>query len=570
MADYNWQGDRNNPKRSRQRMAQPGSVGLEAPTDTGTQELTVDALAEQPGEERVDEDEYELEMIEHEAKRRKEWRFAAIIVCVVFVAILGAVLIMFWHAKKSSETVEARHNMNNVTGLEVKTQDEVLTEDDSAAMRMFEDDNAFSIYSTTDRLREIYVGWVDDPSIQTDGEFIKECQMDYASAVYPSNDWTADEVIASYTESPDIWATYHNKWRSEDHFICWTPDYQHCFELEFDDNEGKIMTGWFCVNGVRVKMLDQVTFDAVDPASMVARYVSGEWNGSFVRSTDGGTGVEMNRSGQIAYLFDTEVYTDQQDPEGLAYVDYAPPWWLDETTHDVDFYEDHNFGHDGSVWISGYVEVYPDLSDDIDVDGIILARRRNEIGTLIATKDGAMLFSKGNLLTSWVFDQALPKENLTSTDTSSNAHTCSMTMPGVGAEVVDIGYIYDGKRILALEPDGQVSILIDEVLVEEKVSPYSTAFSWSDAIGLRGDSLVLCEFESYKNEYETRVLATEVQSVDFVEMRTFEREDGLYALAYDDDYEIVAVYLGKESKQYYSDLYETLNYAQHGAFKAQE
>lgn len=542
MADYNWSDSRKNQK-------QAGGTEV-----TQAQEISIGMPSEQLGEGRIDEDEYAMAAIEREVKQRKRRHFAVGAVIVVLIVVAIALIVASSRDAKPAKKSEDTSSEAEIT--ELKLGNLKAESDGSRA-----DEDYFSVYSTTDRLSRIYVGRTDDPSIRTDGEFIKECQTDYSNAVYPSNDWTVDEVIASYTENPDIWAVYHNKWKSDDHFICWTPDYQYCFEMDFDDRKGKVMTGWLYVNGVRVKLLDELTYDSVDPESMVARYLSHEWSGGVVRSSDGGTRVWINDEGQLDYQVNTEIYTAEQDLEGLAYTDYQDPWWFDEAASDeFEFIKDYDFSGEGGLSMSGYVEVYPDLPSYFDIAKIGLSEQVRHLGTLVVTTDGAMLFSRGEQLGSWVFDQSIPEEMFLAGETG---RICSLRMSHAEANVSDVAYFYDGKRVLALENlEGQIRTVLDTVVVEDGESVY-----WAELIGLKGDALIVCDF-GYDREYTMRTLETGVSDVDFVEMRTFEKADGLYALIYDENREITTTYLGTESKQYYLDYYQILTDARWGAFAA--
>ena len=63
-----------------------------------------------------------------------------------------------------------------------------------------------------DRMREFYDSEVGRhaSTMTTDDEFRLYCQEEYSTAVYHSNEWTPDEVIQSYLDTPEIWGSYYD------------------------------------------------------------------------------------------------------------------------------------------------------------------------------------------------------------------------------------------------------------------------------------------------------------------------------------------------------------------------
>lgn len=427
---------------------------------------------------------------------------------------------------------------------------------------------SFTPESTSTRLRAIYRDERGDLGYLTDGAFVQYYQEHRADKVYFSNEWTVNEVVDSYYEHPEIWSLYHNDWWCQDFIICFTPDYRYCFELDFDDMKGDYRTGWLLVNGVRVAMLDEKTLDSVYPEDLLALYLSGEWDGEWLtRSSDGGVRVYIDSDGALRYRADVRRYTVDEDPYGLAYDDYNIPWWKDADEYaKYEFYTDYapiDSEYDAEdLWLldSFTLNVYPDLPRDFDTGTILMSNRWRELGTIVMTKDGAMLFKRGRQLNTWVFDQTIPEERYPSRKIREQTmHDCQVMICWNDNEPDVLAHFYDGQRILNLLTDGQIEVAVDELLLDD--SEWYQHLSWSSRMfGMKDDTLLICDFY---NEQELQVLATDVISVDFNDMRTFEKADGLYAVTQDpeNNYQDVVVYLGTEPKQYYLDYYNTLDWA---------
>lgn len=57
-------------------------------------------------------------------------------------------------------------------------------------------------YKSTDNLDGIFY------LCNNDGEFLRQFQKEYPKALYPSNEWTSDDVLEFYRSSLDSWAFY--------------------------------------------------------------------------------------------------------------------------------------------------------------------------------------------------------------------------------------------------------------------------------------------------------------------------------------------------------------------------
>lgn len=430
----------------------------------------------------------------------------------------------------------------------------------------------FTPESTTLLLRDIYYEAYDDWGPKNDGEFVQWYQENAADKLYFSNEWTMEEVVDSYYEHPEIWVTYERAAVLQQ--ICFTPDYRYCFKLAFDDWDGEIKTGWFVVNGVRVAMLDEQTFDSVHPDDLVAKYFSGEWDGNIVRTHDGGVEAYLSGYGALHYSVDSEYYTDEEDPEGLAYTGYADPWWWNKTEQKKYQYKYQYWGVDGwsdyleeyreeesGIGERFYLNVYPDLPEWFDLMTILLSERSDELGTFVMTKDGVMLFDKGEQVKQWTFDATIAEEIRPEDPFQWDAEGCGLRVCGDKGTEGIFAHVYDGTRILDLRSDGTVEVAVEEIILRNDLM-FREKFSWyATQFGLKGDTLVRFNFRTNRDEPELVVIDTGVLSVDFVDMRTFEKADGLYAISKDENRDDIVVYLGQEPKQYYLDYYNMLHRA---------
>lgn len=174
---------------------------------------------------------------------------------------------------------------------------------------------------------------------ETDAEFREYCQVNFPYAVYPSDEWTAEEVIQSYRETPEIWGFWTDSYSQDGFYFTWTPGYQHCLILSsgYLPEEwayGELDSGWLIVDGVRVEAYGP-TLDTVEPRSLAALYRSGAWDGSPVRSADWGTEVFVDSEGVLDYFYFAYSYDETYDPEGLAYTGYAEPWWAGQIDPEI-------------------------------------------------------------------------------------------------------------------------------------------------------------------------------------------------------------------------------------------
>lgn len=398
-----------------------------------------------------------------------------------------------------------------------------VTEDGVIAARMFE----FYGYSSYDR----------SPAFETDAEFKEWCQGNYPEAVFPSNEWTAEEVIASWTEKPEIWGCWSdNDYYYRATYFCWTPDWEHCFMfdaegamVDYDTSEHQGLTsGWLVVDGIRVAMLDKETYDISDPYELIRQYQSGEWDGCLRRSPDGSTTVEVETygDGPLSYRYQAWFYDESFDPEGMAY---------------------------RCLWKTLDLRLYGDLPVGYEMGGdAVLDRGRNS--TRYMDQTGVKIFQKGEALYEWNFADfgfdCAPRRDKTVLFAAFENPTEKYAQ--------DVLYLYDGRdRLIALREDGSAEVILSQMVYKDARNGEFWGFQ-------DGELTYWRLYERFANELPT-VVAENVLEVDFSGASLFMKADGCYVAArdYDGDAPYKAVYLGPESPEYYMQIVETVYDGEH-------
>ncbi len=415
-----------------------------------------------------------------------------------------------------------------------------------------------------------------NPSITTDAEFRQYCQENYPNNVYSSNEWTTEEIIQSYYDTPAIWSRCLLNDLFSDFYFTWTPDYQHCFILDpdvyisdEDETRPPLTSGWLCVDGVRVKALDQATY-SMDPYDLIRDYQSGEWDGSLRRSADLSTTVRIDQwdGGYLDYTYSAWMYDRTTDPLQLAYTGFAErPWWqepeapaeavaaitargkdiaLSSSTHkygwcECKLYVDLPIGYDTSVFRSF-----------VCVDGA---------GTFCASATEIKLFYRGEQLDSWPIGLQLETSNLLAPlaqdlHTSTHGEGTSVTYTNEYRD--NLAYVYDGAQLIALRANGETATVLEQVGYAEHdaisfwgVDDQSRLMHWS----------LSAHFPT--NRYPVTI-ATDVLEANFTDLILFRKTDGCYAVttSYTDIYLSnggSVQYLGTEDFGYYIRLYKSLD-----------
>ncbi len=423
------------------------------------------------------------------------------------------------------------------------------------------------------RLSSLYV--MGSPSnsdysmFENDAEFRDYCKENYPNAVYPTEEWTAEEVIQSYQDNPEIWTVWTDDYSMIAYCFTWTPSYSHCFYARacyqdvYDAKKEGIegaevrpgwMPGWFYVDGVRVQLYDYPVVDSIEPRELARAYQKGTWDGWSVMSADLSTEVHINSDGELDYTYRSYQYTRAKDPESLAYTSFAKePWWkatdLDseiKTMLTDEEYWPFEDAEDELAYGEVVVKLYPDLPASYDTSEIFSSQWSEE-GTFCLSPTGVVLAKAGEVLAEWIVE--LDEEQ-----------TELLRRPeDLGTEYAnDVAYLYTGDQLLALRQDGSVVTVLEGIFESNtNSSPYHL---W----GFREGQLVYFEAARRYSVSESPISLGEVLEVDFETLRLVMKEDGCYAVArdYKRDPEYYLVYLGSETFEYYKEQYATLDSAE--------
>lgn len=465
----------------------------------------------------------------------------------------------------------------------------------------------------TDRMREVYL--TSDPyresEIQTDAEFREYCRENYPEAVLPTEEWTAESVVASWLENPEIWGTWTDDYNDLKTYFVWSADFEHCFYLDLTEpiipvvyetgEHRELISGWLVMDGVRILMLDQQTYDIDDPYMMLRQYQSGEWDGSSRRSHDGATTVEVDwMDGGLEYRYEAWRYDQTTDPLELAYTGYAEePWWhragLSEDLlkavgerNRYQVWDDAGTRGSALLWTwDFYVDLPGGISANVEGLGEIYDKMRIGQETFFATSTGVWLYARGELVDHWackpdektadLFTRcALPKtpeeiaqldavapevkddsgeliptksEQQKAQEYAENYEACQAL--GL-VSLADRGYIYTGTDLLVLRENGEVEPFFDQILIGPG---YFSPEMW----GLKDRRLVYWRGYSFSSGSGLpKVVAEDVLEADFTDLMLFTKADGCYGVvrSYSDQREVL--YLGTEAMDYYNEFYDTL------------
>lgn len=385
-----------------------------------------------------------------------------------------------------------------------------------------------------------------------DGEFLQHFVEKYPEALYPSNDWTSDEVLAFYRESPDSWAGYESAYLGKRFFVCLTPDYKHCFVVKDDEygyGDEKAAMGWLIIDGVYVTVIDEQTTDSLEPDVLIAQYRDGTWDGDLLRSSDYGTTAMLLYSGtELYYSYQKNVYLQEQDPQGLAYDGYEDPWWYDD-----ELAEKYNVGK-FCEWISdsGYestiwVKCYPDLPNDFDVEQIVGTGTPMKYALDVLLEDGRLQrYSRMELLEEWDLSGM----------TEMSLDDDVVCYAGHPFDSNDEVYYLDDGKLFVLKTGGEVSLMLDHIDAIDR------------GYSLRGSTLFaledgkLCAYDMYDGKVYT--LDYDVLELNFEGMMAYKKADGyytLYRVRGDGESDYGTLYLGDESLDYYIQYRKNLELA---------
>lgn len=420
-----------------------------------------------------------------------------------------------------------------------------------------------------DRMAEFYgrAAPGEEPEFATDEEFRGYCRENHPEAVYPSNEWTAEEVIATWLEKPEIWGNYADSEIRNNAWFTWTPDYQYCFILDSEEpmffltdhdtgEHEELISGWLTVNGVRVAMLDKETYDIEDPYELIRQYQAGEWDGSIRRSHDGSTTVKVRAYGDGYLEYDSEIwlYDERFDPEGMAWTEFVRvPWWAQEgVAPEILEIIGWDGAPSGEPWekvnVKGTaglnLKMYVDLPVGYDMSGVTVFKRLKS-GLLCAESDKIVLYKNGELVDEWDFRF------------TEDRATFYSPIEGAPEEYADdLAYIYDksADKLIALRNGGETEVVLDRTVKDD----WSVAELW----GYKGDQLMCWKLSTYywSDGVSNLGEVAEVDTSSSVLLFT-KKDGGCYTAVWNgsasvDPYRVQ--YLGSESLEYYRELYKLM------------
>jgi len=395
--------------------------------------------------------------------------------------------------------------------------------------------------------------------VNTDAEFREYCRENYPEAVYPTSEWTADEVIQSYHDNHEkMWGLWRDGYY-ESFYFCWTPGYEHCFILDtgyvFPEEEyGELGSGWLVVDGVKVQPFGESIL-LMDPELLLQAYQSGKWDGNSAMSPDWSTTAYVDSKGNLAYYYSACCYDATIDPDGLAYTGYEEPWWVGDVKPEIAklLVEPEYYPlEEATDYASGSVDVNlnVDFPKDYDFEEVFLTRRFG--GQSFCLKPtGVTLAERGKILNEWQLEL-------------NRGTLIELLAPAKEPEAEyarDVAYVYDGDRLWALVEDGTLRLVIEKTAeLDQGVSDVGF-----DLWGMNGKKLIHWDGRQYYSVKQSpEVIAENVEGVYFNTLRLIVKEDGCYAILRDyhsDVVEYPVEYLGAETPEYYEKQYQTMSEA---------
>lgn len=297
-------------------------------------------------------------------------------------------------------------------------------------------------------------------------------------------------------------------------------------------------------------VIDEQTADSMDPEDLIAQYRAGAWDGSLIRSKDYGTEVSLTRDlTELRYSYKQRVYSEKQDPLGLAYNGYEDPWWYNESLAKKYGLGEHteivcDFGY----WSMASVKCYPDLPDDFETKRIVTteAPAKNTLDVLL---DNGHLqrYSQTKLLDEWDLSDMKPE----SIDDEVLSYVKEPFAPSD-----KIYYLYNDK-LYALKSGGKIELMLDHVDAIDR------------GYDLRNSTLFVVEdgeLLGYNMYYgRVRTLDHDVLKLEFNEIMAYKKADGYYTLYHvygSDGLEYATLYLGEQSLGHYIEYRENLEAAE--------
>lgn len=187
----------------------------------------------------------------------------------------------------------------------------------------------------------------------------------YVTEVFPTVEFTPEEVVESYRTNRWNWGYETRFYSDANQLYLWNADFSHMFMADLSSN-------WLFIDGVQSWPLDQETH-SIAPEDLVRDFQSGDWRmNELRRSSDFSTEVTFDQEyGFLAYDYHVKGY-DDVDPEVLPAVQFAftgfdeAPWWRNTDNLTVPLITSSQYDgteSDGSTYARDeqYVLVYPDV-----------------------------------------------------------------------------------------------------------------------------------------------------------------------------------------------------------------
>lgn len=276
-------------------------------------------------------------------------------------------------------------------------------------------------------------------------------------AVYPTDDWTPAEIVASYLDQSAPWTdTYGTP-------LLWSSDYEHEFCVkDFCVNNVINWNGfWLYVDGCRTLPIYSPV-DDISPDHLVELYQSGQWNGYdliFDAACPGLAVDGIRCDGTIAYAYDVREMSEEAMMAVPALADVWDFYWYDDS-------ELHGFCRVG---------VYPDFPGGLDIEkGFGAYREDKSSGTYIVVleRDDSKEFANvtGARVERYVAGELVQTWDLTPEK--------EVWLGGEAKLLYEEGecYFYYRDTLWRLHPDGEIELLLDHFIDYDRTSEIQMVF----------------------------------------------------------------------------------------------
>lgn len=330
-------------------------------------------------------------------------------------------------------------------------------------------------------------------------------KVEHPEAVY-NGDWTdIASVVDSYHDKSQPWTKF-----STGDMGIWTEDYEHVFKVyDYDPY-------WLRLDGYKAAPLVEKTY-SLDPASLIADYQSGKWDGEIRFSSDYCTTAELDHwHGQIVYKYDSLKQCSEN--KELKFVSSAAPVYM--AYDNVTITADHSSSYFGNVNNDGVARTndYVDLPVDTNLQPIDSSYSQD--GTYFLTENGVSQYHKGKLIRRWFCSIAGDEAFMAIINLKNNdaylydgkdqfARLCEDgTVEPLMQGVINSWYNEEGTIEVVSLQDGRLSLgyHLNSDFVIKEVSDEVKAASLliiGDVYALKNDNTVFCiDFPNWNNDWK--------------------------------------------------------------------